>query len=119
MDLSELITDSERWEIDSPELSTLIDQREGAPFLLIDCREADEHAEWRIGGDILMPLSNFPAEVEQHLAEETLPLIVYCHHGMRSLQATQYLRAKGHAQTFSLHGGIDAWVRHQRAEEEA
>ena len=111
MKLRDLITDEERWEIEPSDLRALLDHREEAPFLLIDCRESDEHADWRIGGDILMPLSNFPSEVATHLDNETLPLIVYCHHGIRSLQATQYLRVQGHAKTFSLRGGIDAWDR--------
>lgn len=111
MKLEELVADEQRWEIDPSDLRALLHCRDEAPFLLIDCRESDEHAEWRIGGDVLMPLSNFPSEVSAHLAEETLPLVVYCHHGMRSLQATQYLRAHGHAKTYSLRGGIDAWEK--------
>ena len=111
MKLQELIADKDRWEIDSSELRALLDGREEAPFLLIDCREPDEHAEWRIGGDLLMPLSNFPSEVATHLEKETLPIVVYCHHGMRSLQAAQYLRVRGHAETYSLRGGIDAWFK--------
>ena len=36
-------------------------------------------------------------------------VVIYCHHGMRSLNATQFLRARGLEQTFSLRGGIEAW----------
>ena len=111
MGLHELIADEDRREIDPSDLRALLDCRDEAPFLLIDCREADEHAEWKIGGDILMPLSIFPSEVATHLEKETLPLVVYCHHGMRSLQAAQYLRVQGHAKTYSLRGGIDAWEK--------
>ena len=111
MGLHEVIADEDRWEIDPSDLRALLDCRDEAPFLLIDCREADEHAEWKIGGDILMPLSIFPSEVATHLEKETLPLVVYCHHGMRSLQAAQYLRVQGHAKTYSLRGGIDAWEK--------
>ena len=111
MQLHDLITDEDRWEISCEELRDLLECRETAPFTFIDCREADEHAEWRIGGEILMPLTSFASEVSQHLEGVQGPIIVYCHHGMRSLHATQYLRAKGHAKTYSLHGGIDAWAR--------
>ena len=41
--------------------------------------------------------------------DDERPYIIYCHHGMRSLQATQFLRGKGYANSFSLAGGIDAW----------
>lgn len=111
MKLSELVADKDRWEIDPCDLRALLDLREEAPFLLIDCREADEHEAWKIGGDVLMPLSNFPSEVATHLEDESLPIVVYCHHGMRSLQAVQYLRDRGHAETYSLSGGIDAWSK--------
>ncbi len=116
MTLLELVGDPERWEIDPCELRDLLDEREGAPFWLIDCREREEHVEWGLGGERWMPLSNFPAEVRERLpdpasGEAALPAIVYCHHGMRSLQATQFLRSKGHVQAYSLRGGIDAWAR--------
>jgi adenylyltransferase/sulfurtransferase len=36
-------------------------------------------------------------------------LVVYCHHGVRSLSAAAYLRRLGHVNVRSLAGGIDAW----------
>jgi rhodanese-related sulfurtransferase len=109
--LNDLLADQERWEIEPSELRQLLEQREDTPFLLVDCREEEEHASESIGGDLLMPLSNFAAEVSLHLEDEERPIVVYCHLGMRSLNATQYLRAKGHPQTYSLRGGIEAWQR--------
>jgi len=35
--------------------------------------------------------------------------IIYCHHGVRSLHAVQYLRQQGFQNTLSMQGGIDAW----------
>ena len=111
MTLRELLADEDRWELDPGELRELLQQRSEAPFWLIDCREEEEHAAWRIGDDVLMPLSDFPAQVHRRLQSEeaSSPIIVYCHHGMRSLQAAQYLRARGFENSFSLRGGIDAW----------
>jgi rhodanese-related sulfurtransferase len=37
------------------------------------------------------------------------PLIVYCHHGVRSLNVVQWLREQGLEACQSLAGGIDAW----------
>ena len=37
-------------------------------------------------------------------------LIVYCHHGMRSLRVAQWLRHNGFVNTQSMRGGIDAWA---------
>ncbi|RFC47163.1 MAG: adenylyltransferase and sulfurtransferase [Verrucomicrobia bacterium] len=85
-------------------------RREGAPpFRLIDCREEDEHAHCHIEGDVLVPLSRFVAEIAAALPGAEVPVVIYCHHGMRSAQAAGFLRSKGHALTFSLRGGIEAW----------
>ncbi len=111
MTLRELLADEGRWELDPADLRDLLQERATAPFTLIDCREEEEHASWRIGGEVLLPLSDFPAQVNLRLQGEdsVAPMIVYCHHGMRSLQAVQYLRAKGFEKTYSLRGGIEAW----------
>jgi rhodanese-related sulfurtransferase len=76
---------------------------------LIDCREQDEFYLCKIEGAELVPLSTFAQSAATWPTEDERPYIVYCHHGMRSLQATQFLRAKGFLNTFSLAGGIEAW----------
>jgi rhodanese-related sulfurtransferase len=37
------------------------------------------------------------------------PVVCYCHHGMRSLDVTVWLRAQGVENVRSLAGGIDRW----------
>jgi rhodanese-related sulfurtransferase len=81
---------------------------------LIDCREEEEFAHCRIEGAELIPLSRFAEEVERRLGSPDVdgddrPMVVYCHHGMRSMSATRYLRQKGHRRVWSLRGGIEAW----------
>ncbi|MGY8686154.1 MAG: hypothetical protein ACKVHP_00200, partial [Verrucomicrobiales bacterium] len=49
--LNDLLADQERWEIEPSELRQLLEQREDTPFLLVDCREEEEHASESIGGD--------------------------------------------------------------------
>jgi len=80
-------------------------------FLLLDCREEEEHAYCRIAGDVLIPLSGFVEKSEKLLAGNDAPVVVYCHHGMRSAQAAMYLRSHGHSRAFSLAGGIELWSR--------
>ncbi len=93
-------------EVSPEELQALLDNE---AVRLIDCREPDEHALCRIGGAVLIPLQQIPAEIGAVRGEGGRPIVVYCHHGMRSLNATQFLRARGLADVFSLRGGIDAW----------
>ncbi len=38
------------------------------------------------------------------------PIVTYCHHGIRSLEAASYLIGHGFTNVLSLAGGIDAWV---------
>ena len=38
------------------------------------------------------------------------PIIVLCHHGMRSAQVQRYLQARGFEQVINLAGGIHAWA---------
>ena len=38
-------------------------------------------------------------------------VIVYCHHGRRSLDVTNWLRQQGFDKVQSMRGGIDAWSR--------
>lgn len=78
---------------------------------LVDCREDDEFQHCRIEGAELVPLSRFAEMAASRLLEipDSAPVIVYCHHGMRSMSATQFLRQKGRHRVWSLRGGIDAW----------
>ena len=105
---SALPTADESAEISADQLKSILDTGD-PPIRLVDCRENDEWHLCRIEGAELAPLSDFGGQIADWDPSDQRPIIVYCHHGMRSLQATQFLRAKGFAQTFSLAGGIDAW----------
>jgi len=37
--------------------------------------------------------------------------VVVCHHGMRSLSVTTWLRQQGFEKAQSMRGGIDGWAR--------
>ena len=43
------------------------------------------------------------------LEEEENPIVVLCHHGMRSLQVVGWLREQGVENCTSMAGGIDRW----------
>ena len=79
------------------------------PPLVIDCRTRSEHALCHLPDDLLIPLAAFTADAPSRISGPNQPVLVYCHHGIRSLNATRWLRANGFANAFSLRGGIDAW----------
>lgn len=77
---------------------------------LIDCREENEHAYCRIEGSELIPLSNFGALALDALGDDYKQnIVIYCHHGVRSIQAVHYLRQRGYRNSFSMTGGIEEW----------
>jgi rhodanese-related sulfurtransferase len=95
-------------EITCEELDAL--RQAGVRFRLVDCREDDEWQFNRIEGAQLVPLSGFAAAAPAVFADPAEKLVIYCHHGMRSGKATLFLRQKGHAQVWSLAGGIHEWA---------
>ena len=77
---------------------------------LLDVREPWEHQTARIEGAKLIPMGEVPARAHQELDPEEY-VIVYCHHGRRSLDVTNWLRQQGFDKVQSMRGGIDAWSR--------
>ena len=95
-----------------PEISVAAAQQRLAaanPPRLIDVREADEFALARIAGAELLPLSQWPAIAAEKLTAPAQPLLLLCHHGIRSGQATAYLLRHGFTDVTNVAGGIDAW----------
>jgi rhodanese-related sulfurtransferase len=82
----------------------------GEPLLLIDVREPEEFAITRIEGATLIPMREIPASLQQLEAKSgEATLIVFCHHGVRSLNVAHWLREQGVPACQSMAGGIDAW----------
>jgi rhodanese-related sulfurtransferase len=93
-------------EISPQDIQRRIDA--GEPLVLIDVREPEEFAITRIEGATMIPMRNIPASLRQLKACETT-LIVFCHHGVRSLNVVHWLREQGVPACQSMAGGIDAW----------
>jgi rhodanese-related sulfurtransferase len=81
----------------------------GAAVQLVDVRDDWEVAIAAVPGARHIPLPALPTALDSLDAER--PVILLCHHGMRSLQAAIWLRQQGFAQAISMAGGIDAWSR--------
>jgi rhodanese-related sulfurtransferase len=74
---------------------------------ILDVREKWEAAICTLPGARNIPLSEVPARVGE--IDGNRPLVVYCHHGGRSLRAVQWLREHGFERTTNLTGGIHQW----------
>jgi len=93
------------YEISPPEAAILLRENKAK---LIDVREPWEFATALIDGSVQMPMGDVPARAHQEFDPDER-LIVVCHHGMRSMNVTVWLRNQGFEQAQSLRGGIDAW----------
>ncbi len=84
----------------------------GGDLVVVDCRRPEEHAYARIACEqVLIPIEELGARVEELREFAGRPMIVYCHHGRRSLLAARFLRERGFDGARSLAGGTEAWSR--------
>jgi rhodanese-related sulfurtransferase len=93
------------YEISAAEAAALL-RENGAR--LIDVRELWEYETTHVEGSVLIPMSEIPARAARELRPEER-LAVLCHHGVRSMNVTAWLRRQGFTQAQSVRGGIDAW----------
>lgn len=84
-------------------------QLDRGAILLLDCREADAVAVARIAGSVWIPMREIPVRLADLGDDRSRPIVVYCHHGGRSRQVTQFLRKQGFANAQNMAGGIDLW----------
>lgn len=96
------------YQISVSELKQKLDAEE--PIYLIDCREPSEYEIARIEGAELIPMNSTRerlASIEEMAEQQTV--VVYCHHGVRSLNVVNWLRQQGIENCQSMEGGIEAW----------
>lgn len=95
-------------EIDCLGVKTQLDN--GHDFLLLDCREVEEHKIVNIEGAMLLPMSELGDRLDELAPYRDKQIVVHCHHGGRSLRVAHWLREQGYLQTQSMAGGIDRWA---------
>ena len=91
--------------------TVLARMRASERFVLIDCREPDEHALVRIAGARLLPMSEVAARIHELDDYRDSQIAVHCHHGGRSLKVARWLRENGFPTAQSMSGGIDQWAQ--------
>lgn len=96
------------YEITTEQVKAKMDGAEH--FVLLDVREPWEIQTSRIEGAKLMPMGEVPSRAHQELDPED-SIVVICHHGIRSMNVTAWLRQQGFEKAQSMRGGIDAWSR--------
>ncbi len=93
-------------EITPRELKQKLDENESV--ILLDVREQSEYDIVHLEDAQLIPLNTLPYNIEKIPTDQEI--VVYCHHGQRSLYATAYLHQNGYTDAKNLIGGIDQWA---------
>jgi rhodanese-related sulfurtransferase len=94
-------------EITVDELSRRLER--GEKPLLLDVRQPWEHDLSRLPDSVLVPLPELAARAPEIRPVAGQQVVCYCHHGIRSLHAAEFLARAGLSDVVSLAGGIDAW----------
>ena len=81
----------------------------GEAIHLLDVRNDDERAYCRIEPSQFIPLHELILRVDEVEPSPGTPVVVYCHHGVRSIRGAVVLMQAGMENVFSLAGGIEAW----------
>ena len=78
------------------------------PPVLVDVREQWEADLVSIPGSVLIPVGELPDRLGE--LDSDADIVLYCHHGMRSDRALQFLERMEFTHVRHLTGGIDAWA---------
>jgi rhodanese-related sulfurtransferase len=96
------------YEVTTQQLSELLARESSEDLVLLDVREPWEFQAAHIQGSTLMPMGDVPSRAFQELDPEA-HIVAICHHGVRSMNVSVWLRNQGFENAQSLRGGIDAW----------
>ncbi|HEX8996739.1 MAG TPA: rhodanese-like domain-containing protein [Ktedonobacterales bacterium] len=92
-------------EVSAREALEKLEAGDGA--LLVDVRERWEYDEAHAPGATLIPLSEFTKRFTELPSDQEL--LIICHSGYRSLQATNFLQRQGYALAANVMGGMEEW----------
>lgn len=79
----------------------------GERLVLLDVREPEEHADWRIEGSVNVPLGHVLAGASVE-APAGVPIVTICRSAARSERARQALARRG-IEALNLEGGMIGW----------
>jgi adenylyltransferase/sulfurtransferase len=95
------------WQITPRELRRRLDL--GEPIVLVDVRERWEADIVSLPEARLIPLNELSYRAEEEIDPEE-EIVLYCHHGLHSMEAALFLWDLGYEDVRSLTGGIDRWA---------
>ena len=95
------------WEVHPKQVKAWLDEK--ADLLLLDVRQQGEWNAAHISQATLVPMNQIEQRLDEIAAWKDKRVVVHCHHGVRSLRATAFLRDKGFTNVYSMAGGLHAY----------
>lgn len=95
-------------QIHPTELAAWLADSDKPQPLLLDVREPWEFQLCQIAGSDNLPMQTIPENV--NALDDERPIVLICHHGMRSYQVGIFLERHGLTELFNLQGGVAAWA---------
>lgn len=77
-------------------------------YILLDVREVDEFVQARIPGAVNLPLSELQMRIDE--VDDSLPIVLVCRTGVRSVMAAQFMAANGFPDLYNLLDGTMGWA---------
>jgi rhodanese-related sulfurtransferase len=96
------------WQMTPRELRRRLDL--GEPIVLVDVRERWEADLVSLPEARFIPLNELAYRAVDEIDPEE-EIVLYCHHGVRSMEAALLLWDYGYENVRSLAGGIDRWIQ--------
>jgi molybdopterin/thiamine biosynthesis adenylyltransferase/rhodanese-related sulfurtransferase len=93
-----------QWEITPEELRAKLDKKDDV--FILDVREPHEFEICNLDG-YLIPLRDLPSRINE--LDSSKEIVAYCHTGVRSERAVEFLKTAGFKKVKNLVGGIEAW----------
>ena len=84
-------------------------QEQKKEFILLDVRNQDEVDYVKLDNSQHIPMNLIP--IRHNEIDDDKPLVIYCHHGVRSYNVAHFLIQAGFDDVYNLQGGIEAWAQ--------
>lgn len=96
-------------EIREVDVATADEMRKRPNAVVLDVREPDEYQQGAIPGTLHIARGNLESNIESRVVDHTVPVIIYCASGVRSVFAAKTLTELGYTDVVSVKGGFNKW----------
>src|SRR5437763_601107 len=87
--------------------ATADEMRKAPNAVLLDVREPDEYEQGAIPGSLHLARGNLESGIESRILDKSVPVIIHCASGVRSVFAAETLGELGYTDVVSVAGGFN------------